>query len=306
MTIVLQAENLAHAFGNKAVLADVNFSLPAGEPVALIGPNGAGKTTLFSLICGYLPLQHGRLRVLGETPGSAKLTGRVGALPQDALFDPSFNLITQLSFYARLQGIGKAPARQEAERVLTLVGLAEHAGLLPTALSHGMRKRLAIAQALLGQPELILLDEPTAGLDPINALQIRQLIADLSTKATVLISSHNIFELERLCHTVLYLDKGQLVQQSTDNPQGGLGYLTVTLDHSVSDDVLAVFQQLPGVSRVLQQQKHEFQLVYNQEQQADLDLQLLQCLAAHGWRYRQLSKGQTLEQQLFAVNSQSA
>ena len=311
MTFVLQAEQLSHAFGAKKVLEQVSFSLPRGEPVALIGPNGAGKTTLFSLICGYLPLQHGSLKVLGEQPGSTALMGRVGALPQDALFDPSFNLVTQLSFFGRLQGLHKTQARQEAERVLALVGLAQSAGQLPTTLSHGMRKRLSIAQALLGQPELILLDEPTAGLDPVNALQIRQLIAELSQQATVLISSHNIFELERLCGTVLYLQQGRLVQQSARQAEGAQGYLTVTLEHSsqspvVSDEVLAVLRQLPGVTSVQQVQHNEYQLIYNPQQQANLDLQVLQCLAAQGWQYRQLSKGQTLEQQLFAVNARSA
>lgn len=300
MKTLLEATDLSFSFGAKTVLDKVSFTLQAGEPVALIGPNGAGKTTLFSLICGYLPMQQGRLEVLGASAGSASLIGRLGALPQDALFDPAFSLHSQLSFYGRLQGMSKAAAQQEAERVLSLVGLIEQRQQAPTALSHGMRKRLSIAQALLGSPELVLLDEPTAGLDPVNALQIRQLIAGLSGQATFLISSHNIFELERLCGTVLYLEQGKLVRQGAVAQPASQSYLTVLLEQSTPADLHTAFARLPGVTAVVPLQKQEYQLVYNPEIAADLDLQLLQLLADNGWRYRQLSKGLSLEQQLFS------
>ncbi len=310
MKTLIEATDLSYAYGAQRVLERVSFTVEAGEPVALIGPNGAGKTTLFSLICGYLPLQSGRLQVLGEKAGSSALAGRLGALPQDALFDPAFSLQSQLSFYGRLQGLSKVAAQQEAERVLSLVGLAQHSQQLPTSLSHGMRKRLSIAQALLGSPELVLLDEPTAGLDPVNAMQIRQLIANLSGQATFLISSHNIFELERLCGTVLYLEKGVLVRQGALTQQAaqqaGCSYLTVVLESPVPADVSQWFSQLPGVTEVQQVQKHEYQLAYNPDIAADVDLQLLQLLAGKGWRYRQLSKGLSLEQQLFSDKTRRA
>lgn len=306
MKTLIQATDLSFSFGTQKVLDRVSFAVQAGEPVALIGPNGAGKTTLFSLICGYLPMQQGRLEVLGARAGSADLLGRLGALPQDALFDPAFSLQSQLSFYGRLQGMSKATAQQEAERVLSLVGLLEQRRQAPTALSHGMRKRLSIAQALLGCPELVLLDEPTAGLDPVNALQIRQLIANLSGQATFLISSHNIFELERLCGTVLYLEKGVLVRQGAVAQQASHSYLTVLLEQSAPLDLQAEFARLPGVTAVVPLQKQEYQLVYNPDLAADLDLQLLQLLAGKGWGYRQLSKGLSLEQQLFSDKARRA
>lgn len=310
MKTLIEATDLSYTYGAQRVLDRVSFTVEAGEPVALVGPNGAGKTTLFSLICGYLPLQSGSLRVLGEQAGSSALAGRLGALPQDALFDPAFSLHRQLSFYGRLQGMSKVAAQQEAERVLNLVGLSEHSQQLPTRLSHGMRKRLSIAQALLGSPELVLLDEPTAGLDPVNAMQIRQLIAHLSGQASFLISSHNIFELERLCGTVLYLEKGVLVRQgavsTTGAQQAKQSYLTVVLEASVPASVSQLLAQLPGVLDVQQQQKHEYQLVYNPDLATDVDLQLLQLLASNGWQYRQLSKGLSLEQQLFSEKTRRA
>ncbi len=306
MSHLIEARNLSKSFGQKAVLQDLNFCLPAGEPIALIGPNGAGKTTLFSLLCGYLPPSRGELTVLGHKPGSSALFGRVSALPQDAMLDPNFSLLTQLSFFGQLQGMSKAKALAESHRVLSLVDLAACADLKATALSHGMRKRVAIAQALMGSPELVMLDEPTAGLDPANALQVRQLIANLSGEASFIISSHNIFELERLCGTVLYLEHGRLVQQSAVQSASTQGYLTLTLEAGTYQDVLPTLRSLPGVISVSDSQKHEYVLQFDADLAPDFDLTVLMALRQHGWRYRQLTKGQTLEQQLFAVTAKQA
>ena len=301
MSAFIQATNLRKSFGSKLVLDNINFELSAGEPIALIGPNGAGKTTLFSIMCGYLTPDTGDIKLLGHTPGSSALFGRVGALPQDALFDPNFSLLNQLSFYAQLQGMNKARADADAMRVLTLVDLADCAKQKATSLSHGMKKRLSIAQALLGEPELVLLDEPTAGLDPMNALQIRQLIAKMSEQATFVISSHNLFELERLCGTILYLEHGKLVQQRTINTKVSQGFLTLTLEQGESAQVLKELALVSGVNKVDCQQKNEYLIWFDAELAPDTDLAVLQALRSHGWRYKSLQRGQSLEQQLFAV-----
>lgn len=306
MSYLIEARHLNKSFGAKQVLQDLSFTLSAGEPIALIGPNGAGKTTLFSLLCGYLPPSSGELTVLGHKPGSSALFGRVSALPQDAMLDPNFSVQAQLSFFGQLQGMTKAAAAAESLRVLALVDLASSAALKATALSHGMRKRVAIAQALMGSPELVMLDEPTAGLDPVNALQVRQLIANLSGEANFIISSHNIFELERLCGTVLYLEHGKLVQQSSVQNASTQGYLTLTLEAGSYPDLLPTLRSLPGVIAVSDSQKHEYVLQFDAELAPDFDLTVLMALRQHGWRYRQLTKGQTLEQQLFAVTAKQA
>lgn len=301
MTHLIQAKALCKNFGQKTVLDQLDFTLQAGEPIALIGPNGAGKTTLFSLLCGYLNPSSGQLEILGHKPGSSSLFGRVSALPQDAQLDPNFSVQSQLEFYCRLQGMNKNTAKAETTRVLALVDLAENGQQKATALSHGMRKRVAIAQALLGQPELVLLDEPTAGLDPVNAMQVRKLIASLSGEATFVISSHNIFELERLCGTVLYLENGRLQQQQPSYQQGAAGYLALQLEQGDSHKVLALLAQLPGVQQVEQLQKNEYGLFYDRELCPDMDLTVLAMLRAEGLVYRQLTQGRSLEQQLFSV-----
>ncbi|MFT7185315.1 MAG: ABC-2 type transport system ATP-binding protein, partial [Pseudohongiellaceae bacterium] len=164
MSGIIHCENLSKRYGSNLALDNVSFELESGSPIALVGPNGAGKTTLFSILCGYLNPSSGRVSLLGHKPGSSKLFGQVSALPQDAQLDPSFTIHEQLSFYARLEGYDGKAAKIEASRVLELIQLTEAMSSLPSSLSHGMRKRVAIAQALIGKPKLVFLDEPTAGL----------------------------------------------------------------------------------------------------------------------------------------------
>ncbi len=302
MSSLIRCHSLTKHFGSKTALQQVSFDLQQGDTAALIGPNGAGKTTLFSILCGYLRADSGQAELLGHKAGSRVLFGRVGALPQDAQFDPGFSIGEQLQFYSRLQGLSAKAAMAETGRVLTLVGLAGEAGQKAAALSHGMRKRAAIAQAFIGQPELVLLDEPTAGLDPANALAIRQLISQLSGQVSFLISSHNIFELEQLCNKVLYLDKGRLQTSETAAVQSDAPhYLTLQLEQESSDSLLQALRLLPGLVSVQQPQKKQLVLRVQRDLADNFDISLLQCLAANGWRYRSLTQGQTLEQKLFDI-----
>jgi ABC-2 type transport system ATP-binding protein len=242
----------------------------------------------------------GEVSIFGHQPGSNALFGKVSALPQDAQLDPRFSIARQLGHYAQLQGYSKKAARIEAERVLGLVELSEVIDEKPGALSHGMRKRVTIAQALMGKPELILLDEPTAGLDPRNARNIRQMVAELSDQATFIISSHNLNELERLSQTVLYLEQGKISQHSAISSKAATGFLTVQMDVPANVDPTLVFKALDGVIEVTHPQKHEYVLQYDDSQGLDFDQQLLACISSNGWNYHQLIKGKTLEEQLFS------
>jgi len=304
MSYLIECENLTKNYGLKRALDQVSFTCQAGEPIALVGPNGAGKTTLFSILCNYFNASSGKVRILGHEPGAKQLYGQVAALPQDALLDPAFPLLKQLMFYAQLKGFSRSQARVEALRVLELMDLSASAKQLPTQLSHGMRKRAAIAQALLGSPKLVLLDEPTAGLDPSNAKNIRQQISKLAGDTTFLISSHNIQELERLCDTVLHLEQGQLKQtlQHKDTHKQNIqqSFLTIVLDSVSKQSFIENISQLHGVSSVMSENKNEFVIAYDGLMAPDLDQKLLQQLAQQSWTYRRLIKGKTLEEQLFS------
>jgi ABC-type multidrug transport system ATPase subunit len=285
----------------------VSFEIQAGQPIALVGPNGAGKSTLFSILSGYMSATSGEARILGHGVGSNELIGRIGALPQDALFDPNLSLIQQLSFLARLQGFGRLESLKEAERVLELMQLGDIHKEKITALSHGMKKRVAIAQALMGNPELVLLDEPTAGLDPENARNIRQQVTALAGETTFLISSHNLSELERLCHQVLHLDHGELKAQQMIGAQATnqtIDYLSLRFQQSLSSvqamsDIKSKIVQLEAVLQVDNKQNDELIIRYDRSKNILLDQQLLQLLAQVNLPYRQITQGQSLEDQLF-------
>ena len=247
---IISCTNLSKYYSGKAALDNVSLSLEAGEPIALIGPNGAGKTTLMSVLCGYVRASNGRATVLGHPPGSAALNGRLSALPQDAQLDPRFTVNRQLRLFATLQKMRRTQAAKDVDRVLELVDLTAAKNQTPAELSHGMRKRVAIAQSLLGNPELVLLDEPTSGLDPVNVKAIRDLIVSCSQNTTFIVSSHNLDELEKLCTTIIHLDHGQLKDQVDLSAVREKGYLTIKLEQSNISNILENLQSLPGVTDI--------------------------------------------------------
>ncbi len=302
MSTIVSCIGVSMRFGSTHALEHVDLSLPAGPPIALVGPNGAGKTTLLAIFCGFLRPSQGQVRVLGAKPGSTTLLGRIGALPQDAQFDPRFSVGRQLRHLAQLQGMANDQARTEAARVLELVGLSDCWAKKPHTLSHGMRKRILIAQAFLGTPEVIFLDEPTAGLDPQNMRVVRELISRQSERVTFLISSHNLDEVEKLCATVLHISGGQLKEQVAVNEIGRERFLTIVLANSLVD-IDAVVGSLTGmqeVDEVSVKSGGALVLKFDAHAHPQFDQTLLQHLAQHGWPYRQLINGRALEDRLYS------
>ncbi len=316
-TTIISVSNLTKKFDDKIALNDVSFTIEKGAPIALVGPNGAGKTTLFSILCGYIKPSTGNVAILGHKAGSAKTFGKLAALPQDAQLDPRFSIAHQLKFYAQLQGFSKKESLLEAKRTLELVGLTEVLNQKPEALSHGMRKRVAIAQALIGSPEVVMLDEATAGLDPIHAREVREIVAELSKDITFILSSHDLSELERLCDRVLYLENGKLHQhQAIDNgisTAQGLSYITLRMNNAIPNFEQA-FSSIEQIVKVENTQDKEYLLTIKSSDNLSIDatsintaptnatpidIQLLTLCHKNQWLYRQLINGKTLENQLF-------
>ena len=213
---VICARGLSKRYGLVTAVDGLELDVPRGAVFGLLGPNGAGKSTTCGILCGWLRADAGEATVLDVPSGQlAQLRGRVSAMPQDAGFPPQVSVAEQLRFYAALAGLAAAEAVREVQRVLALVQLSDAAGRRGNQLSHGMLKRIALAQALLGSPEVILLDEPTAGLDPASARHIKDVIAAQAPRATVLVSSHNLAEIQEICTHGAILDKGRRVSAGT-------------------------------------------------------------------------------------------
>src|ERR1700733_11273648 len=211
-SVAIRVQKASKSFGPKLAVDDLTMKIAAGAVFGLIGPNGAGKTTTFSMLAGYLKPSSGTLEVLGFAPNQvAALRGRIGVLPQDALLPAADRVGEFMTHMARLQGIPARKAIGVARDALAEVDGKTWWNVKCGALSHGMAKRVQLAQALLGNPDVVLLDEPTAGLDPRIAFEVRQLIKSRKGRCTLVVSSHNLQELEEVCDGAAILDRGRLV-----------------------------------------------------------------------------------------------
>jgi ABC-2 type transport system ATP-binding protein len=212
----VRLRRLTKRFGSTTAVDDLSLTIDAGSVFGLIGPNGAGKTTTFSMMAGYLRPTEGSLALLGEAPTAVDaLRSRVGVLPQDALLPPNDGVGEFLVHLARLQAVPRGKVVETAKRALDGVQGGGWWKQRCGSLSHGMAKRVALAQAFLGDPEIVLLDEPTAGLDPRVAWEMRQLIKVQRGRCTIVISSHNLQEVEEICDAAAILDRGRIVGAGT-------------------------------------------------------------------------------------------
>jgi ABC-2 type transport system ATP-binding protein len=208
----VRLRKLTKRFGAKTAVDEVSLSIPMGQVYGLIGPNGAGKTTTFSMMAGYLYPTEGSVEILDFKPTEVdELRSRVGVLPQDALLPANDKVGEFLVHMARLQDYPGDKAVELARQSLADVEGKEWWNQRCGSLSHGMAKRVSLAQAFLGAPDVVLLDEPTAGLDPRVAWEMRQLIKAKKGRCTIVISSHNLQELEEICDAAAILDRGRLV-----------------------------------------------------------------------------------------------
>jgi len=301
-------KGVTKVFGKQKALDTVSFDIPPGQVFGLLGPNGAGKTTLFSIMANFLKPTGGTVEVLGiDVDKIGDLQGRLSILPQDALFQSNVPVREQLEFFGLLGGMSKQQAADETTRVLTMVGLLDAQKKNARALSHGMTKRLGIAQAFMGTPEVIILDEPTAGLDPVNAAAMRRMINDIKTtaKATLIVSSHNLAEIQELCAAVAILDVGKLVEcRTVAELTESKGVVRMTFGRKLSELEWAVLRQQPGVVAVHVDTQGEYNLEVqpaNGQTQEQLIGVLVAELAKQGLVPRSVKEGASLEEKFLEV-----
>lgn len=210
---MIEVSHLTKRYGNHLAVDDVSFTVADGQICGLLGPNGAGKSTIMNILTGYLSATSGQVTVAGhplpEEADAAKAC--VGYLPEQPPLYPEMTVQEYLTFAAELKGVKKAERKEQVCRAARRTGLEAVLPRLIRSLSKGYKQRVGIAQALLGSPRLIILDEPTVGLDPAQVIEIRKLIRELGRAHTVILSSHILSEVQAVCQQILILSKGHLV-----------------------------------------------------------------------------------------------
>ena len=214
---MVEVSHLSKNYGSHPAIRDLTFSVADGQVYGLLGPNGAGKSTIMNILTSYLAPTGGDVKVAGfslpEQAQQAKAC--VGYLPEQPPLYPEMTVQEYLDFAAELKGVKKAQRREQVQQAARRTGLDQVMPRLIRSLSKGYKQRVGIAQALLGSPKIIILDEPTVGLDPAQVIEMRKLIRELGKAHTVILSSHILSEVQAVCQQVLILSKGKLTASGT-------------------------------------------------------------------------------------------
>ena len=252
---MIEVQHLTKRYGTVTAVDDVSFRVERGEILGFLGPNGAGKTTTMRVLTGYMPPTEGRAVVAGfdvlDQPIEAKR--RTGYLPETPPLYPDMSVRDYLLFVAAIKGVARSDRRARVARVMERTRVADMADRQCAKLSKGYRQRVGLAQALIHDPDVLILDEPTAGLDPKQINETRQLIKDLAGDHTIVLSTHILPEVSQTCQRVVIINKGRVV--AVDTPDGLTSRLAssetlyVQID-AMGADVTGAVQQVPGVMRV--------------------------------------------------------
>ena len=216
----LDIDRISKQYGSKIAVDRISLKLKEGVH-GLLGANGAGKTTLMRLLCGILKPTAGSISLDGISVDTEEYRAQIGYLPQDFGYYPDFGGMDFLLYLGALKGLDRRDAKEKAEELLALVGLKEMGKKKIKTYSGGMKQRLGIAQALLGDPHLLVLDEPTAGLDPKERVRFRDLIAGLGEERIVLLSTHIVSDIEHIAGNILMMKSGQLIYQGSWEKERG-------------------------------------------------------------------------------------
>ena len=250
---MIRVENLTKDYGSRRAISNLNFEAEQGEVVGFLGPNGAGKTTTMRILTGYMPPTDGTATVAGYdvVEELLEVRKRVGYVPETVPLYTDMSAIDYLEFMADLRHIPNSKDR--AYETLKMVGLESRAESYIGSLSKGMRQRVGLAQALIHQPEVLILDEPTIGLDPAQVVEVRNVIKDIGKQRTVLLSTHILSEAQQVCDRVLIINKGKIVAEDTpENLQSRLtgSERVALLVRGETDELPKIINKIKGVQRV--------------------------------------------------------
>jgi ABC-2 type transport system ATP-binding protein len=287
---VIEVQNLTKRYGRVTAVNDVSFRVERGEILGFLGPNGAGKTTTMRILTGYIPATEGKALVAGfdvfDQPVEAKR--RTGYLPETPPLYPDMTVAEYLNFVAKIKGVLSADRRARIRAVMDRTRITDMSDRLCSKLSKGYRQRVGLAQAIIHNPEVLILDEPTAGLDPKQIIETRELIKELAGDHTIILSTHILPEVSQTCQRVVIINKGHVVAVDTpDNLTARLrGSETMYLQVDAGGaDAASALHQLNGVTRVTEADRHDHIVGYEVESERGHDVRrdLARAVIGRGW-----------------------
>ena len=286
---MIEVQNLTKRYGRFTAVEDVSFRVERGEILGFLGPNGAGKSTTMRILTGFMPATAGKAIVAGydvfEQPIEAKR--RTGYLPETPPLYPDMTVLDYLTFVSKIKGVQPSERKQRIKYVMERVRVDDMAGRLCARLSKGYKQRVGLAQALIHNPDVLILDEPTAGLDPKQIIETRQLIKELAGDHTIILSTHILPEVSQTCERVVIINKGKVV--AIDTPDN----LTSRLRGSVSmfvevdangQDAAAIISRVAGVTGVTESERRGSSIGFEvaSEQGRDIRRELAQAVVGSG------------------------
>ena len=287
---MIEVQHITKRYGRVTAVDDVSFRVETGEILGFLGPNGAGKTTTMRILTGYMPATEGRATVAGfdvfDKPIDAKK--RTGYLPETPPLYPDMTVREYLNFVSRIKGVASKDRRDRVTTVMQKTHIADMADRHCAKLSKGYRQRVGLAQALIHNPEVLILDEPTAGLDPKQIIETRQLIRTLAGDHTIVLSTHILPEVSQTCQRVVIINKGRMV--AVDTPENliarlrGAETMFVQVD-AMGADVATALAAIPGVTRVAppDQPYPQGSLEVESEHGRDVRREIARAVVTNGW-----------------------
>lgn len=297
---MIVAEKLTKFYGLKPAVKDISFHVNKGEIVGFLGPNGAGKTTILRTLTCFMPPTSGKVLIdgLDTRKDSLKVRKKIGFLPENVPLYNDLSVDRFLAFSGTVKGLAGKGLTNEIDRITGICGLGEHRKRLIKYLSKGLKQRVGLAQALLNDPPILILDEPTTGLDPAQIVEIRDLVRNLGGQRTVLLSSHILPEVSQVCKRVIIVNQGRIIAEDTP---GGLteqvqkGRRTVLSVDGPAPDVKQKLLSLKGVSRVEEADKEGTFLVESVSNE-NIRPMMAKAVVESNWGLREMrSKDLSLE-----------
>ena len=303
---MIEITDLVKYYGDKKAIDHISFRVEKGEVLGFLGPNGAGKTTTMNILTGYLSATSGKVTINGrdilEEPSAAKKA--IGYLPEKPPLYPEMTVFEYLKYLCELKGVARAGRIRQIAEIMQMVRISDVSARLIRNLSKGYRQRVGIAQALVGNPEVLVLDEPTVGLDPNQIIEIRSLLKSLAKNHTVILSSHILSEVQAVCGRVVIISDGRIAAiDTTEALSRGIGEtsnLLLTFEGPLKE-VSASVRALPGVRSVDtvsdQGRVHKVSVTYDAN--ADIRKKIFFSLASHSWPILEMRQADPTLEEIF-------